>query len=111
MTRFYGVVGYSEGTVEDPPDSGVWIDSITERPYFGDVTRNTRQVREADKINDDLTVNNLISIVADQYAYQNILAIRYVKWLEQLWVVTDVDVNAPRLILSLGGVYNGPTPD
>lgn len=110
MARYYGEVGYSEGTVETPPGSGVWVDSIVERSYFGDVVRNTRQLRPGDKINDDLEVNNSISIVADPYAMQNILAMRYIRWMGSLWVVTDVDVEAPRLLLRLGGVYNGPTP-
>lgn len=110
MARFYGEVGYSEGTQETPAGSGVWVDVIVEKPYFGDVVRNTRQLREGEKINDDLTVNNSISIVADPYAYQNILAIRYIRWMGKLWKVTDVDVISPRLSLRLGGVYNGPTP-
>lgn len=108
--KFYGNVGYNMGTVESPPDSGVWVDVIVERPYFGDVVRNTRQLREGDLINDDISVNNSISIVADAYALQNIFAMRYVQWMGALWVVSDVDVQSPRLLLRLGGVYHGPTP-
>lgn len=110
MTRFYGEVGYSEGTVETPEASGVWVDTIIERPYYGDVVRNTRQMQPGDKINDDLAVNNSISIVADPYAYENILAMRYIRWMGTLWIVASVDVQSPRLILQLGGMYHGPTP-
>lgn len=105
MARFYGKVGYGV-SVETAP--GVWKDSITEIPYFGDVVKNTRQLHDGSKINDDLTVNNSISIVADAFANQNIFAIRYVEWMGGLWEVTDVQVQIPRLLLSLGGVYNGP---
>lgn len=108
MAKFYGEVGYGE-TVESPVGSGVWVDVITEKLYFGDVVRNTRQVREGDKINNDLSVNNSISIVADSYALENIFAMRYVRWMGALWIVSDVDVQRPRLLLRLGGVYNGPT--
>lgn len=110
MARFYGEVGYSEGSVETPAGSGIWIDNIVERSYFGDVVRNMRQLRAGDKINDDLEVNNSISIVADPYAMQNFLAMRYIRWLGSLWIVSSVEVQIPRLLLQLGGVYNGPTP-
>jgi hypothetical protein len=105
--RFYGKVGYG-ATVETAP--GVWKDQITEVSYYGDVIRNTRVLREGDRVNDDLSVGNSISIVADAYANENIFAMRYVEWMGALWVVTDVQVLSPRLLLTLGGVYNGPKP-
>lgn len=106
MAKFADVIGFGQ-SVESAP--GVHQDVITERQYFGDVIRNTRQLREGDKINNDITVNNSISIVADAYAIGNILAIRYIKWMGSLWSVTDVEVQRPRLLLRLGGVYNGQT--
>jgi hypothetical protein len=109
MAKFYGAVGYGE-TVETPPDSGVWKDVITEVSYFGDVIRNTRQSREGEYLNNDISVQNSISIVADQYANEHFFAIRYIRWAGTLWTVTDVEVQSPRLILRLGGVYNGQTP-
>jgi hypothetical protein len=87
---------------------GVWEDTIVEQSYFGDVIRNSRGLREAEKINDDLTVGNSISIIADAYANEHFFAIRYVEWAGTLWTVNDVVVESPRLILRLGGVYNGP---
>lgn len=108
MAKFYGRIGYGE-SVEDPADSGIWVDQITERSYFGDVVRNTRQLRQGDNLNQDLNVRNQISIVADAYANDHFFAIRYLEWAGTLWTVTDVEVQAPRLILTLGEVYNGPT--
>jgi hypothetical protein len=107
MARFYGVVGYGE-SVETSP--GVWEDVITEVSYFGDVIRNTRRMVDGEKVNDDLTVNNSISIVADAYANERFFAIRYIQWSGTLWTVSDVEVQSPRLLLRLGGVYGGPTP-
>lgn len=104
--KFYGIVGYGE-TVEMA--AGVWKDVITEVSYYGDVVRNTRQLSDGTKVNDDLTVNNSISIVADSYANEHFFAMRYVKWMGTLWIVTNVEVQSPRLLLTLGGVYNGPT--
>lgn len=109
MARFHGVVGYGI-SVENPPESGIWVDEITEQPYFGDVVRNTRRLQSGEVLNDDLSVNNSISIVADEYAIQHFFNIRYVRWAGVLWTVTSVEVQSPRLLLSLGSVYNGPTP-
>jgi len=108
MAKFYGEIGYGE-TVENPSGSGVWIDNITEVKYYGDIVRNTRQLREGESLNDDLSVNNSISIVADAYANEHFFAIRYIRWAGTLWTVLDVEVQSPRLLLRLGGVYNGPT--
>lgn len=105
MARFFGVVGYAEETKEVRP--GVWEESIAERKYFGDVIRNTRRLEKGEYLNSDINVNNLISIVADPFAYQNFFAIKYVHWMGTNWIVTNVEVQRPRLILTIGGVYNG----
>lgn len=105
MAKYSGKVGYGT-SVETAP--GVWKDAIVEKPYFGDVIRNIRQLREGETANGSLSVNNSISIVADAYANQNFIAIRYVWWMGTTWTVTDVEVRSPRLLLTLGGVYNGP---
>jgi hypothetical protein len=109
MARFYGEVGYGD-SVETPSGSGVWTDLITEAPYYGDVIRNTRKLDSGESLNDDITVNNSISIVADDFAIAHFFKIKYVRWSGVLWTVTNVEVKNPRLILSLGSVYNGPTP-
>lgn len=106
MARFYGPVGYGE-TVETLP--GVWETIITERSYFGDVIRNARKLANEEKVNNDISVSNSISIVADEHAYEHFFAIQYVKWAGTRWKVSEVEVQRPRLILRLGGVYNGNT--
>lgn len=105
MAKFYGKVGY--GTTADK-GHGVHDDVITEKSYYGDVVRNSRGLDDAERVNADLTVGNSISIVADPYALNHFFAIRYVEWAGTLWVVSNVDVVSPRLLLRLGGVYNGP---
>ena len=106
MARFYGRIGYGE-TEESSP--GVWVDTIVEHSYFGEVIRNTRKLSEGENLNKNLSVMNSISIVADAYANDHFFAIRYVEWAGALWTVSDVEVQSPRLILRLGEVYNGPT--
>lgn len=87
----------------------MWVENIVERSYTGDVNRNSRHISEQEMVvNDKLTVRNSISIVADAYANDHFFAIKYVEWAGTLWTVSDVTVQAPRLILRLGEVYNGP---
>lgn len=105
MARFYGKVGYGD-TVETGP--GVWEDVITEYSYRGDVVRNSRSLVDGQSANDDITVGNSISIVADAYAREHIFAMRYIEWQGALWKIEEVEVVRPRLLLRLGGVYNGP---
>lgn len=109
MAKFFGKVGYGPTTVETAP--GVWQEVMVEVSYLGDVLRNTRRLQTGESVNGDLSVNNLISIVADAYANEHFFAIRYVAWMGTLWTVSEVEVQSPRLLLRLGGVYNGPTPE
>lgn len=110
MGRFFGEVGYADEQVEDPPGSGIWVDKMIERSYQGDIVRNTRQLVTGEKVNEDITVANSISIVADEYAIEHFFNIKYVRWVGVAWTVPTVESKPPRLILSLGSVYNGPTP-
>ena len=105
MAKFHGPIGYGE-SVETVP--GVWEDRNIERNYYGDVIRNTRKLTEGEQVNNDLSVSNSISIVADAYANEHFFAIRYIKWAGTRWTVSDVEVQSPRLLLRLGGIYNGP---
>ena len=105
MAKFHGLIGYAE-SVE--VSNGVWEDLITERAYTGDVIRNTRQLDTADKVNNDISVGNSISIIADAYANGHFFDMRYIYWMGRRWIVSDVEVARPRLILRLGGLYNGP---
>ena len=103
MAKFYGVIGYAE-TVETK--RGVWRPKIIEKEYFGDLTRNTRRYESAGQVNDNLNIANEISIVADPYARQNFHSMRYVEFMGAKWKITSVEVQYPRLILTIGGVYN-----
>jgi len=107
MTRFFDNVGYGipAGTVD-----GVWSDSIVEQAYYGDVLDTATSTEEADKVNDDIRLQQRVSILADAYALENFSRIKYVSWMGSLWTVISVKVERPRLLLSLGGIYNGPRP-
>lgn len=104
MAKFYGVIGFA--TIEKT-ERGIYEEKIVENEYIGDVIRNTRRLRDAAKINDDITISNQISIIADPYANNNFHSMRYVVFMGSKWKVAEVEVQYPRLILTLGGLYNG----
>ncbi len=101
--RYYGRIGYFE-TVETKP--GLFEEKISLRPAYGDVLRNTKRDATTSTVNEKIAVSNQISIVADPYAQKHFFNIRCVEWQGALWSVTNVDVQYPRLILSLGGLYH-----
>ena len=105
MAKYYGRIGYAE-TIETSP--GIWEEQITERMYFGDINRISRSLQTSDQVNDNIDVANEISIVADPFAYQNFHLMRYAEFMGTLWKIKRVDASQyPRLILTVGGVYNG----
>lgn len=104
MAKWCGVIGYVE-TVETEP--GVWEEQITERQYYGDVLSNYWKRQNASKVNDDINISNRISIISDPYANMNCSKIAYIEFMGTKWKITDIEVQFPRLILTIGGVYNG----
>ena len=107
MARFFGRVGYGHNEKTGP---GIYEDVITEKSYFSDVVTDSRKSLQGENLPNDLSVSNVISIVADPYANENFHAIRYVEWAGALWTVSSVEAQSPRLLLRLGEVYNGPVP-
>lgn len=106
MAKFYGVIGYAI-QVETVP--GVWEDQIIERNYRGNVLQNMNRWQSSEQVNDNFTIDNKLSIISDPFAYENFQHIKYIRWMGANWKVTKVEILRPRLILTTGGVYNGPT--
>ena len=104
MAKFFGSIGYAV-TSETKP--GVYEEQIIEREYFGDVNRNIRKLENSEHLNDDINISNEISIVSDPFANENFYSMRYAEFMGTKWKITSVEVKYPRLILTLGGVYNG----
>lgn len=110
MARFCGYVGFDKGEREDPNDPGVWLhNQMEERKYFGNILKHNRKWDEGHSVNDDLNVTNRISIVADDYTFEHCSGIRYVRWMGACWKVVSFEVARPRIVLNLGGVWNGDT--
>lgn len=104
MTKFYGKIGWYVGDEETAP--GVIVNKLVYREYKGDVIRNIRRWDTGEGLNDDLALDNSLSIIADDFAFENLSTIRCVEWMGAKWKVTRVEIQPPRLILTIGGVYN-----
>ena len=104
MAKFYGNIGYAE-QVEVRP--GIWDEVIVERPYYGDLIRNTNVSQNPTGVNPNINISNNISIVADLYANKNAQYMRYVEFMGAKWQITNIEPQYPRIILTVGGIYNG----
>lgn len=89
MAKFFGTIGFTE-TKETAP--GVWIEEISEREYYGDVLSLNRKLETGEHLNDDININNRISILADPFAFERFSSIRYVSWMGAKWKVSNVEV-------------------
>lgn len=104
MAKYYGKIGFAE-SVESAP--GVHVEKIVERNYYGELVRNSRRLQSANQLNDNINISNEISIVADPYADKNFHMMRYIEFMGTKWKIDNVEVQPPRLILTVGGVWNG----
>ena len=105
MSKYDGEIGFAVSSQTSP---GVWEDSIVERPYFGEITRNYKSI-EGNEIVDDLNVSISVSVIADPFAYENFHHMKYLRYMGTEWKITSIEPAYPRLQLSIGGIYNGET--
>lgn len=107
MAKFYGAIGYARQEETRP---GVWTSVIVEKNYRGDVVLDQRRWQPDAKANDDLNLDNSISIIADEYAYTNLGTMKYIVWNGVPWKIQSFSINRPRIVIQIGGVYNGKRP-
>lgn len=109
MARFSGTIGFLRTEETDPENHpGVYTEVLKEKRYFGDVLSNSRRWDQNGNFNEDLAINNRISVVADTFAKANLGAMRYVRWLGDTWKITNVEIQYPRIIITIGGQYHEP---
>ena len=104
MAKYYGKIGYCFDNVTKRP--GVYINKLEEREVYGDFIRNIKRTENPGQFNDNININNQISFIADPYAMDNFHYIKYATYMQTKWAVASVEVQYPRLILNLGGVYH-----
>lgn len=104
MAKWHGKVGY---VVSEETEPGIWTLKATEKPHSGDLLSNMNMIVNSNQVNDDMKVANKISIVANPFAYQNFQYIKYVEFMGAVWEVSSAEIQRPRIILTIGGLYNG----
>ena len=104
MAKYFGNIGYG---VTEEIRPGVSLPTISEREYYGDIVRSVRRYENGGKVNDDLNINMTLSIVADPFAFQNFHQLKYAEYMGAKWKAVSVEPQFPRLVITLGGVWNG----
>ena len=104
MARFSGLVGYVPQQETTP---GVWTPVENPRKMKGDIIRQSSTNASSGNLNDDVTLNHRISLIGDAYAFDNYFNIKWIKIDTMKWKVVNIEIERPRIIISLGGVWNG----
>lgn len=110
--KYHGNLGFTisaEKIIDNEP-TGVWEDSVIEKPYYGEVLKKSYRWSKSDQLNDDIEIGNELSIVCDSFIKTNVGTLKYAIWNGTRWKITSADIEYPRIHLTLGGVYNGATP-
>ena len=107
MSKWFGQIGYAMQKETEP---GIWEDKIVERDYYGDLLTDNRKRQTNNNVLDEITLSNMVSIIADPFAYNNCSCMAYAEIMGARWKISEVEVKPPRLNLTIGGVYNGNTP-
>ena len=107
MARFYGKIGFVLGAEETRP--GIWKENTNVRNYYGDVMKRRLSWESGDSANDDIKIGNQFSVLADEFAETHLYAMRWLEWKGTKWKITSVEIERPRMILTIGDVYNGET--
>lgn len=107
MSKWFGKIGYA---IQEESEPGIWEEKIIERDYYGDLLTDNRKRQSNSNVLDEITLSNMISIIADPFAYNNCSCMAYAEIMGARWKISEVEVKPPRLNLTIGGVYNGNTP-
>lgn len=104
MPRCSGVIGYALAEETQP---GVWTEDVIEKKYYGDIVRDNRKVIDQGVINGSFNINNNISVISNKFMLDNMAFMRYISFANSKWKINSVDIKPPRIIITLGGLYNG----
>lgn len=96
--------------INEEVETDIFDDRIIEKPYTGDLLKNHQSYDQADTLSGDVRITNQISIMGNDFLFKNLTNIRYILYKNQRWIIT-VEEAYPRIIVNMGGIYNGPTPE
>lgn len=108
MAKYAGLVGY---VTQEEKVPGVWSTVADPKPMRGDIIRASASSQNdgrlsSDKINKDVTLNHRVSLVGDAYAFGNYYNIKWIEIDGAKWEVSSVELQRPRLIVTVGGLWN-----
>lgn len=106
MAKFYGNITFS---ITEPRSDrpSIYEEHPTDVLYYGEIHSNRRRYYTNNKTNDDIEITQELSILSDDFAIKHCSEIKAVEIEGVKWKVESIDIRYPRLILSIGGVYNG----
>lgn len=105
MSKYVGMIGFGMNRETEP---GVWEDEVIERKYRGDILKNNQHFAVGGTTSGELRISNHFSILCDSFAFDHVSDIRYLEWRGNRWMVDSIEIEYPRLIMTIGGIYNGP---
>ena len=103
MSKWSGVIGFKD---EFERSSSIWVEDIIEKEYYGDIIKNYKFSESVSEINDSININNQFSVISDPYALENFHKMIYITYMGTKWKIRNVEIQYPRVILGVGGVYN-----
>lgn len=109
MAKFYGKIGFG---VEREVSPGVYDYDIVEKPYFGEVVRDAYDSVGGTTVLGERKTANAFRIVGDGYSVDHFYDMKYIRWAGRYWEIRQVEVvSRPRMLIRIGGVWNGPTAE
>lgn len=111
MAKYSGKLGLVYPDAETAP--GIWApEKVEEVSVKGDTLNLSKSYSPSSQsINDDLTLSKRVSIIASSDLIADTASMRYLTYLGQRWKIVEIDFQRPRLIFTLGGIWNGRIPD
>ena len=103
MPKCSGVIGYALAGETQP---GVWTEGITEKKYIGEIVKDNRRIVDQSEINGSINISNNISIISNRFMLDNMAYMRYLTFNNSKWKISSVEIKPPRIIITLGGLYN-----
>lgn len=104
--KYSGLAGFNEKDIEVRP--GVLQNQIKERRIKGNVLNYGHYNSDTpNSMQQDVSIRNRLSIIMDPYIKKNFNNILYVTFMNVRWSISSLTINGNRVILDLGGVYNG----
>jgi len=109
MAKYSGLVGY---ITQEESSPGVWSSVENPKLMKGDIIRQSSSFQSdgrtsSSKVNDDITLNHRVSLLGDAYAFSNYYTIKWIALDGLKWQVSSVEIQRPRIIVTLGGLWNG----